>query len=319
MVDRTLTIGHLRATPRMLREMTRDCTAAQVATPSKPGEWSIVEIVRHLVEGDRDAFLPRLRRMLAEDRPVFSVRRPLENDASDLTTLLDVFDRARAEVLKILGGLDSAAWRREGVSPSRGPLSVETYATSTAAHDTEHLRQIQDVRATLGLAPKRCEARMALPIAELAAALPATPRRIAQLTDGLDAATLRTRPREGEWCLTEVIAHLCDLDRVLFLPRLRRIVEEERPVFEAFDPQAWERGRDHRARDFAADLAGFTEARAETIVFLRRLPAGAAERLGVSSHFGPMTLAQYATHVLDHDLEHLEQMRACRAALPRRD
>jgi uncharacterized damage-inducible protein DinB len=318
MTDHALTIAYLCATPRMLREMTRDCTAAQVTTPSKPGEWSIVDVVRHLVEGDRDTFLPRLRRMLAEDRPVFSVRRPLENDASDLTTLLDVFDRARAEVVKILGGLDATAWSREGVSPSRGPLSVEAYAASTATHDTEHLRQIQDVRATLGLAPKRCEARVALSTTELATALAATPRRIAQLADGLDAAALRTRPREGEWSLTEVMAHLCDLDRVLFLPRLRRIVAEARPAFEAFDPQAWERERDHRAREFAADLAGFAGARAETVAFLQRLPAGAAERLGVSGHFGPMTLAQYATHVLDHDLEHLGQMRDCGAALPRR-
>lgn len=317
MVDHAVTIAYLRATPRMLREMTRDCTA-QAATPPAPGEWSIVEVVRHLVEGDRDTFLPRLRRMLAEDRPVFPVRRPPENDAADLATLLDVFDRARADVVKILGGLDSTAWSREGVSPSRGPLSVETYAASTVEHDTEHLRQIQDVRARLQLLPKRCEARQPLPIAELVAGLAVTPGQIAGVTRGLDAAALRARPREGEWCLTEVMAHLCDLDRVLFLPRLRRIVAEERPGFEAFDPQAWEREHDHRARDFAAELAGFRQARADTIAFLERLPAGAAERLGISGHFGPMTLAQYATHVLDHDLEHLGQMRDCRAALPRR-
>jgi hypothetical protein len=30
-----------------------------------------------------------------------------------------------------------------------------------------------------------------------------------------------------------------------------------------------------------------------------------------------MTLGQYATHTLDHDLEHLGQMAACRAALRR--
>ena len=125
------------------------------------------------------------------------------------------------------------------------------------------------------------------------------------------------RPRRGE-CVLPKSRALCDLDRVLFLPRLRRIAAEERPAFEAFDPQAWERERDHRARDFAADLAGFAEARAETIAFLQRLPAGAAERLGVSGHFGPMTLAQYATHVLDHDLEHLAQMRDCRTDLPPR-
>lgn len=298
--------------------MTRDCTAAQAVTPPSAGDWAIVDVVRHMVEGNRDTFLPRLRRILAEDRPSFPARRPLENDASDLITLLDVFERARAEVVKILGGIDDDAWSREGVSPSRGPLSVETYAASTAAHDTEHLRQLQDVRATLGLLPKRCEARLALPMAELVAALGVTPRRIAEVAGGLDAAALRSRPREGEWCVAEVMAHLLDLERALFLPRLRRIATEDRPAFEAFDVDAWARERDHRARDFAADLHAFTRARAETIAFLERLPRGAAERLGLSGHFGPVTLAQYATHAADHDLEHLGQMRDCRTALPAR-
>jgi hypothetical protein len=318
MIDRGLTLAALRSTPRMLREMTRDCSATRVVTPPRQGEWSIVEVVRHLVEGDRDTFLPRLRRMLAETRPTFAVRTPLEHDASDLATLLDVFERARAEVVKILTGLDHRAWAREGLSPSRGPLSVETYAASTAAHDTEHLQQIQDVRATLGLTPKRCEARVALPLGELTAALASTAGEIAKVAAGLDTAALRTRPRDDEWCLTEVLAHLADLERVLFLPRFRRIVAEERPAFETFDPQAWEREREHRARAFATDLDGFTRARAETLAFLAGLPAGAAERLGLSGHFGPMTLAQYATHLLDHDLEHLAQMRDCRAALSRR-
>jgi uncharacterized damage-inducible protein DinB len=318
MIDRGLTLAWLRATPRMLREMTRDCTAAHAVAAPAPGQWSIVDVVRHLVEGDRDTFLPRLRRMLAEDRPTFAVRRPLEHDGSDLATLLHVFERARADVVKILGGLDDRAWSREGVSPSRGPLSVETYAASTVAHDTEHLQQIQDVRATLGLTPKRCEARRALPLGDLTAALATTAGEIANMADGLDARALRARPREGEWCLTEVMAHLTDLERVLFLPRFRRILAEERPAFEAFDPQAWERERDHRARSFAADLDAFARARTETLAFLERLPAGAAERLGLSGHFGPMTLAQYATHLLDHDLEHLAQMRDGRAALSRR-
>ena len=311
-VDRTLTLAQLRVTPRMLREMTRDASATHAVTPPRAGEWSIVDVVRHLVEGDRDTLLPRLRRMLAEDRPVFGVRRPLENDATDLPTLLDVFERARAEVVKILGRLEAKEWLREGVSPSRGPLSVETYAASTTAHDTEHLRQIQDVRAALGLTPKRCEARSALALPALTAALIATPGQIAHVADGLDTAALRARPQEGEWCLTEVMAHLLDLERALFLPRLRRILAEERPAFEAFDPEAWARERDHRARDFAADLDAFTRARGETIAFLEQLPGAAADRLAVSGHFGPLTLGQYATHVADHDLEHLAQMRDCR-------
>lgn len=317
-VDGALTRSSLRATPRMLRELTRDCTAEQTTTPPKPGEWGIADVVRHLVEGDRDTLLPRLRRMLAEPRPVFAARRPLEHDGSDLATLLDVFERARADVVRILDGLDAAGWTREGVSPSRGPLSVEAYAASTVAHDTEHLQQIHDVRATLGLLPKRCEARLALPIPELAGALAATPRAIATVAEGLALQALRWRPRDGEWSLTEVLAHLLDLERTLFLPRLRRIATEDRPAFETFDLDAWARERDHRARDFAVELEAFARARAETIGFLEALPAGAAERLGLSAHYGPVTLAQYATHAVDHDLEHLAQMHDLRAARPAR-
>jgi hypothetical protein len=317
-VDRALTRASLRVTPRMLRELTRDCTTEQATTPPKPGEWAIVDVVRHLVEGDRDTLLPRLRRMVAEPRPVFATRRPLEHDGSDLATLLDVFERARGDVVRILDGLDAPAWSREGVSPSRGPLSVEAYAASTVAHDTEHLQQIQDVRVTLGLLPKRCEARLALPIPELTAALAATPRAIAAVADGLGLDALRWRPREGEWCLTEVLAHLLDLERTLFLPRLRRIATDDRPAFETFDLDAWARGRDHRARDFASDLEAFAGARAETLAFLEALPADAAERLGLSAHYGPVTLAQYATHAVDHDLEHLAQMRDLRGARPAR-
>ena len=302
----------------MLRELTRDGAPDQATMPPRPGEWAIVDVVRHLVEGDRDTFLPRLRRMLAESRPVFPVRRPLADDASDLATLLDVFERARADVMRILDGLDDAAWTREGVSPSRGPLSVEAYAASTVAHDTEHLQQIHDVRATLGLPPKRCEARLALGVAELTAALAATPPAIAALAEGLGVDALRWRPRAGEWCLTEVLAHLLDLERTLFLPRLQRIVAEERPAFETFDLEAWARARDHRLRDFAADLEAVRQARAQTIRFLEALPRGAAERRGLSGHYGPVTLAQYATHAADHDVEHLAQMRALRVAGPGR-
>src|SRR5688572_29424046 len=173
-VDRTLTLAFLAATPRMLREMSRDCTAVQASAPPKPGEWAIVDVVRHLVEGDRDTLLPRLRRMLTESRPIFPPRPRLEHDGTDLATLLDVFERARAEVVRILDGLEAAACAREGVSPSRGPLSVEAYAASTVAHDTEHLRQIQDVRTGLGLVPKRFYARLALSMPELTATLTAT-------------------------------------------------------------------------------------------------------------------------------------------------
>ena len=317
-MDRELVIANLAATPGLLRLLTDDLSADQTTRPPKPGEWSVTEIVRHLVEGDRDTFLPRLRRMLAEERPVFPSREPRASaDRSDLATLLGAFESARREVLKILEGLEPPQWRREGVSPSRGPVTVEAYAATMAGHDTEHLQQVHQVRNALGLRPKRTEARVTLPVAEVAAAIELLPGKIEALCRGLSAEQLLRRPREGEWSMKEVMAHFLKVERDVFLLRLGRIVNEDRPRFESFDPEAWAAERDHRQGDFMDEWRRFAEARRETVALLTSLPPAAADRIGLSGFFGPVTLAQYATHMVDHDLEHLAQLQACRAVVAR--
>ena len=118
--------------------------------------------------------------------------------------------------------------------------------------------------------------------------------------------------------MKEVLAHLMELESRLFLPRFKLMATQDRPRFEAFDPVAWARERDRREGRFEDDLAAFRRARADTLAYLVTLPAGAAERPGLSGHFGPLTLAQYVTHAADHDLEHLAQMQACRAVVTSR-
>jgi uncharacterized damage-inducible protein DinB len=292
---RELTLARMAATASLLRELTADVDAEMAARPPTAGKWSIVEVVRHLVHGDRDTFLPRLRRMVAERRP----------------TLVAAFAAARVEALKILRGLDEAGWQREGVSPSRGPLTIETYTTTMDAHDTEHLRQIQDVRAALGLRPKRCEARAPMAMADIVPALEAAPARLAEVGAGLTEAHRRHRPAPGAWSVNEVMGHLLHIEREAFLPRLKLMLTDDHPAFPVFSPEPWTRERDHSADPFDASLAAFTRARGDTLALLRALPAGAAERVGLSAFFGPVSLGQYATHAVDHDLEHLAQMRAC--------
>jgi uncharacterized damage-inducible protein DinB len=148
--------------------------------------------------------------------------------------------------------------------------------------------------------------------------LTVTPDLVAALATDLDPRALRERPAPGEWSMKEVLAHLMELESRLFLPRFRLMATQAHPRFEAFDPIAWERERDRREGRFEDDLATFRRARAETLAYLVTLPPGATERPGISGHFGPVTLGQYATHAADHDLEHLAQMRACRAVVTAR-
>ena len=318
MTERELLILELAAAGGLLREPTLDVLPADASRAPTPGEWAVIDVVRHLVEGDRDKFLPRLRRMLAEEQPVFAKVVADPGDVSDLPTLVAAFGSAREQVVKTLGRLESPQWSRTGVTPSRGPLSVEAYARSTTKHDTEHLRQIQAIRAALGLRPKRCEARLALSVPALIEALAPSADQLAGTAAGLDEAQRRRRPATSEWCVNEIMAHLLHVETELFLPRLRRIVSEDQPSFAPFSPEPWARERDHSADAFATSHAAFVRARAETLAFLRALPEGAGERLGVSGFFGPISLLRYATHMADHDVEHLRQMQACARAVTAR-
>jgi uncharacterized damage-inducible protein DinB len=318
-MDRALMLASMRATPQMLREMSRDCTAEQAWTSPKAGEWSIGEVVRHLVEGDRDTFVPRLRRMLTEPRPLFDRKHATPETGTDLNGLLRAFETARHQALALLDGLGERDWQREGVSPSRGAVTVQAYVHTMAEHDTEHLQQIQDVRQALSLLPKRCEARRALPMPEIVTALEAVLPRLEQVAEGLDPDQMRHRPKEGEWCIKEVMAHLLNTETDLFLPRLQRMVEDDRPTFEPFSAEAWAQSRDHREGRFGDDLSAFATARRKTVAFLKTLPPTAATRIGISRFFGPVTVAQFATHIVDHDLEHLAQMTDCRVVALNQD
>src|SRR5262249_52441391 len=59
------------------------------------------------------------------------------------TTGRRAFVRRRSETLALLGSLSPAQWRRGGRHPSRGPLTIADYAEALAAHDANHLAQLQ--------------------------------------------------------------------------------------------------------------------------------------------------------------------------------
>jgi DinB superfamily len=70
-VSHTRLLTMLRATPEQAAETVRGLTSAQAQRRPIPNEWSCVEMLDHLLVGERDVILPRLRRMRAEDHPVF--------------------------------------------------------------------------------------------------------------------------------------------------------------------------------------------------------------------------------------------------------
>ena len=315
-MEQPLVVPSLTVAPHLLRTLCGDVTSEQIWAHPKPDEWSIGDVVRHLLAADQRVFVPRLGRMIAEARPTFASIDDVLASGRELGPLLDEYDTERRRLVGLLESLAPEGWLREGVIP-RGPVSVASYANVIAEHDIEHRRQIHDLRQTLGLKPKRAEAKRPLALAEVIEAIAAGPERVRGAADGLTAAQMRQRPRADDWSIKEVMAHLLKVERDLFLPRLTRLASEDRPAFASFDADAWARERDHREGGFQDEWSRFAAARAETVALLKALPANAAGRIGFSGFFGPVTLGEYATHVADHDIEHLGQIAEARAAIGR--
>jgi hypothetical protein len=98
---------------------------------------------------EREGYLLRFRRLLAEDRPLLASidgyalvqERGYAHD--DAGRALAAFRAARAETVELLRGLDAAQWRRQGEFEGYGSVTVRGLAHYLCSHDYQHLSGLQ--------------------------------------------------------------------------------------------------------------------------------------------------------------------------------
>ncbi len=116
-----------------------------------PGKWSPREIVHHLADSEMTSAI-RLRRLLAEDRPVIvaydqeEFARKLHYDRP-IEGSLEAFKAARLSTAGILERMDGAEWSREGTHTESGHYTAETWLEIYAKHAHDHADQIRQARA----------------------------------------------------------------------------------------------------------------------------------------------------------------------------
>ena len=119
------------------------------------GKWSACEIVQHLADSEMNSAL-RLRRLLAEDRPViqgydqedYATR--FNYNERDIAPALDAFRGARATTAQILSRMTDEDWRRAGTHSESGLYTPEHWLKIYAAHAHNHAAQIGRLREALG-------------------------------------------------------------------------------------------------------------------------------------------------------------------------
>jgi hypothetical protein len=141
-------IGVLESTVRWCSERTEGRSSLQLAAPEAPGRWSIAAVLQHLADSDL-VWAYRLRRVLAEDRPVLvGYDQDLWADRlgyarADRDEALALFSALRAANLSLLRSTSPEELDRVGVHAERGEEPVRHMIRLYAGHDLVHRRQLQ--------------------------------------------------------------------------------------------------------------------------------------------------------------------------------
>lgn len=146
-----------QTTLRLLKQSCDDLAREVGLTPpearlwrTKPGEWSLHECLAHLRDIECLVFLPRIRRMIAEERPRMAnfdevtYHREHWNAEEPADAILDQYVSARNEIVELMAGAPD--WGRQGVHEVRGPITIGWQAEYALGHTWEHLSQIMRVR-----------------------------------------------------------------------------------------------------------------------------------------------------------------------------
>ena len=139
-----------RQSSPQLADLIAGLSAEQLAFRPADGKWSIVEILAHLAD-DEIATYWRYRQMIEHDGV------PLSGFDQELWATLGnyqcwgsddalaLFRLLRTANLRMLESLSPEQWESSGDHAERGKLTVADLARHMAAHDINHLRQIESL------------------------------------------------------------------------------------------------------------------------------------------------------------------------------
>lgn len=147
------TIALLSRTPAALNALLRDLPEQWTLRNEGEDTWSAIDIVGHLIHGERTDWMPRTRLILqSEEMPAFERFDRLghsRESGPSIEQQLDLFARLRSGNLVELRALKLGAedLQRKGLHPALGEVTLSQLLATWAAHDLSHLHQLSRVMA----------------------------------------------------------------------------------------------------------------------------------------------------------------------------
>ncbi len=149
---------------------------------------------------------------------------------------------------------------------------------------------------------------------EVLQTLCATPAEVARLVAAVPPARLRQRAASGHFAALEHACHLADIEDEYAL-RVRRLLTEQDPLLPDFDGDRIATERRYLEQPLPPALERLRAGRERLLTQLRGLSEAQLARGGRQEQVGPVDVARLASALAEHDLGHLEELRALVAEL----
>ncbi len=134
-----------------------------------------------------------------------------------------------------------------------------------------------------------------------------TPKKLAGLIRGLSRKQLTRKPAHGKWSISEILAHLADVEIVVAW-RLRHILGNNGAPVQAYDENVWAKTFDYAQRDAKESLEFFQVLRTRNLAMLKALHRKCWENYGLHQERGKESIAHLVRFYAGHDLNHLGQV-----------
>ncbi len=141
-------INKLEANASTFKSLLENIPIEQTNWKASPKKWSLLEIVNHLLDEEREDFRQRIMNIFEDPKKEWVPIAPAdwvskrEYAKRDMKTSLANFLEERKKSIKWLNSLKSPNWKASHTHPKLGKMSAEKLLANWLAHDYLHIRQI---------------------------------------------------------------------------------------------------------------------------------------------------------------------------------
>jgi hypothetical protein len=133
-------------------------------------------------------------------------------------------------------------------------------------------------------------------------------QELSGLIAGLSSESITRELEPGGWSTHQVVTHIRDVEAQAFVPRVSRILEEDSPKLQSFDPEVWMDQHYDSQEALSSILNEIQALRSTASKLIQPLAGEDWNRTGVHPSFGTRTLQWWIEYAVSHFDEHLEQL-----------